>query len=175
MVEEKEMITNIVSGDITSPKNNADIIIGMNVTLNDVTGIGLPFVRRVTTPHPLTLGGVMSFRYSGVQGRQIHMLLCHAIGGRRWHDADRYVRFGMDFLWHIEPERKYSIVRIGTGRVGLRDGADAVAIHTAMSNSYLPVVLYLYNQETKTPAHAAELIPFRSWTPKHGAEEVRVA
>ena len=102
------------------------------------------------------------------------MLICHDIGAGGWKNAPQFVRFGMDFLWHTEQTRKYSIVQIGTGRVGYRDGADNGAIRTAIANSFLPVVLFVYDAKKRMPAHAAlaPLKPFRAWTPTHGVEEI---
>lgn len=49
------MITAIKVGDITSPANPKHIIIGMNSKLNDVTGIGRPFVNKIHTAQPIKL------------------------------------------------------------------------------------------------------------------------
>ena len=169
------MIVDVEVGDITAPENPRDIIIGMNATLSDVTGIGLPFVRKITTLYPITLGSVLSFEFD--TSRHVHMLICHDIGAGGWKNAPQFVRFGMDFLWHTEQTRKYSIVQIGTGRVGYRDGADNGAIRTAIANSFLPVVLFVYDAKKRMPAHAAlaPLKPFRAWTPTHGVEEIHYA
>ncbi|HEY4487064.1 MAG TPA: hypothetical protein VJB70_05065 [Candidatus Paceibacterota bacterium] len=169
------MIVGIEVSDITSPNNKRDIIIGMNTTLNDVRGIGLPFVKKIETLHPITLGAVLSFEFD--DSRQVHMLICHDLGQYGWKNADHFVRFGMDFLWHTEPAREYSIVQIGTGRVGHRDRADPVAIRTAMTNSFLPVTLFVFNPEKSRVIHVAlpELKPFRAWSPTHGVEDIRYA
>ena len=167
------MITDITVGDITSPDNKRDIIIGMNSTLNDVTGIGLRFVKKISTIHPITLGSVLSFEFD--KTRNVHMLICHHIGEDGWKHTDNFVRFGMDFLWHTEPNRKYSIVQVGTGRVGRRDGADVIAIRTAIATSFLPVTVFVFDAEKRAAARATApmLKPFRAWSPEHGTENIR--
>lgn len=167
------MIKDIVSGDITSPENRADIIIGMNSKLKDVTGIGMPFVSNVKTVHPIELGSVLSFKFDG--SRQLHMIVCHHLGPGGWEDADMHVRFGMDYLWHTSKRRKYSIVKIGTGRVGIRDGSDPIRIHTAMATSHLPVTLFIYDPKEKVAVVSAlerPLVPYRAWHPVHGEERI---
>jgi hypothetical protein len=73
------------------------------------------------------------------------MLICHrdcskGAGIKRINLS----RFGMDYLDHNkEPDQKFSVVQIGTGPIGLRDGADLSAIMTAISTSFLPVTLCL--------------------------------
>lgn len=137
------MIREIVLGDITSPKNHADIIIGMNSTFTDVLGLGRRFIKRISAPHPITLGSVVSFKYDGL--RQIHMLVCHEIGRGGWENSQKHVRYGLDYLWHCHPDRKYSIVEIGNGRVGRRDGANPGKIKTAIATSFLPVTLFVFD------------------------------
>lgn len=41
------MIVGSEAGDILSPANHRDIIIGMNTSLGEVNGIGRPFVRNI--------------------------------------------------------------------------------------------------------------------------------
>ena len=168
------MIKNIVVGDITSPANPYDIIIGMNSTLSDVTGIGLPFVQKIAAIHPIVPGSVLSFEFT--PERHVHMVICHDIGETGWIYADRYVRFGMDYLWHTERGRCYSIVQIGTGRVGKRDGADPAAIRSAMAASYLPVDLDGYDPGARQVVDAAVVHPplraFRAWHPTYGEERI---
>lgn len=167
------MIKNIVVGDITRPTNSADIIIGMNSTLSDVLGIGRRFVDKIAAIHPIVRGSVLSFEFT--PERHLHMIICHDIGEAGWIDADREVRFGMDYLWHTERARRYSIVQIGTGRVGRRDGADPAAIRSAMAASFLPVDLYVYDpgvHEAVATAHQAPLRAFRAWHPVLGEERI---
>lgn len=172
------MIVDIVEGDITSPDNPCDIIIGMNSQLEDVTGIGLPFVRNVKALHPIQLGSVLTYEFDG--NRLVHMLICHHLGKDGWVGADMHVRFGMDYLWQ-QPDsfsRRFSIVQIGTGRVGKRDGANRTSIIQAMANSFLPAELYIY-----TPPDVVHdvvgmprqtLTPKRAWHPRYGEEELRI-
>ena len=183
------MIRDIKLGDITSPANPADIIIGMNSTLSDVTGIGLRFVREIKVLYPIVLGSVLSFAFT--PERNVHMIICHTIGEGGWVHADRYVRYGLDFLWQAEAaqytgeggmdhlltgnSRRYSIVQIGTGRVGRRDGADHAAIRTAMAESFLPVDLYVYDPALRQLVEQAEqpvLRAFRAYHPLRGVEEI---
>ncbi len=168
------MIRDIKVGDITSPSNPADVIIGMNSTLSDVTGIGLPFVKQIAAIHPIVRGSVLSFRFT--PERNLHMIVCHAIDDGGWVNADMHVRFGMDYLWHTEAMRQYSIVQIGTGRVGRRDGADDIAIRSAMANSFLPVDLYVYDPAVhQVIANAMAQQPlraYRAWHPIHGEERI---
>jgi hypothetical protein len=166
------MIKDIKVGDITSPNNPAHIIIGMNSHLNDVTGIGRPFVNKITTAHPVKLGSVLSFRFDAT--RNLHMLVCHHLGKGGWANSDMHVRYGMDYLWQTEkPTEDFSIVSIGTGRIGIRDGADAVAIRTAMANSYLPADLYIHFEPEKfTVDNANQMIlkAYRHFHPIYGEE-----
>jgi hypothetical protein len=163
------MISDIVRGDITNGRH--DIIIGMNSTLADVKGIGLPFIKKIAVAHPIQLGSVLSFDYRN--GRRIHMIICHHIGRGGWKGANTYVRFGMDFLWHTDrsenKKRPYGIVRIGRGRVGCRDGADHVAIHTAMADSFLPVILFHFDPEGSPSLdnflNQPDIHPTRVWSP----------
>ena len=172
------MIKDIVVGDITAPGNHAHIIIGMNTTLEDVTGIGLPFVRDIKTKNPIALGSVLSFHFS--PERSVHMLICHDIGYGGWANADKHIRFGMDYLWKTSneselPPQEFSIVQIGTGKIGLRDGADASAIRTAIANSHLPVTLYVFDQGVGTRelrSEIAALRAYRAWDPIHGEEQL---
>ena len=177
------MIRDIVLGDITAPENKADIIIGMNSELADVTGIGLPFVKKSIPSRAIQLGSVISFTFD--HSRKLHMIICHHLGNGGWAGAERHVRFGMDYLDHLDhmeelsgAGRDYSIVRIGTGRVGNRDGADHIGIHKAMADSHLLVDLFLYEK----PAASADirvvrapLIPFRVWSTDFGEERLPLA
>ena len=172
------MIQDIVSGDITAPENPADIIIGMNSQLSDVTGIGRPFVNKLKTKHPIELGCVLSFEFD--DERQLHMIICHHLGNGGWMGSDMHVRFGLDYLWQKPGHalRKFSIVKIGSGRVGQRDGANPAAILTSMTNSFLPVTLYLFNKRLQEEGVVAMKKPplraLRVWHPNHG-EEVPLA
>ena len=170
------MIKNIMVGNILDRKNHADIIIGMNAEFEDVTGIGLPFIERVVKTQEIPLGAVVTFDYD--DERQLHMLICHHLMMGGWERADQYVRYGMDFLWDVNPNRDYSIVNIGTGRVGLRDGADHMAIRTAMATSFLPVDLYVLNEPLREAAVMANVIPLkpvRVWSLEHGQHDIRFA
>ncbi len=168
------MITNIKVGDITSPKNPAHIIIGMNSQMNDVTGIGRPFVNKIRTAHPIKLGSVISFKFD--ETRNLHMLICHHLGKDGWFGSDMHVRYGMDYLWQTEAYTEaFSIVAIGTGRVGVRDGANDVAIRTAMANSYLPADLFIYQKPEKVTKHDGILVPlqaYRHFHPIYGEEQI---
>jgi|GEM_PF-5915513 len=167
------MIRDIIVGNITRPTNSADIIIGMNSTLSEVLGIGRPFVDKIAAIHPIVRGSVLSFEFTPEQ--HLHMIVCHDIGRGGWVDAEQQVRFGMDYLWHTEGTRHYSIVQIGTGRVGTRDGADPATIRSAMAASFLPVDLYVYDpgaHETVEAASVAPLRAFRAWHPVLGEERI---
>ncbi len=173
------MITDIVYGDITAPENPADIIIGMNTTLRDVTGIGRPYLEKISAAYPIELGSVISFSFAENYPRKVHMLICHSLGEDGWRDSDKYVRFGMDYLEHTEPKTKqFSIVNIGTGRVGRRDGADHAAIRTGIANSFLPVSLYIWDmpkQEAAADRIPMSLVPYRIWNMEHGEELIKLA
>lgn len=168
------MIPRIRIGDITSPANPADIIIGMNSTLSEVTGIGLPFMKEITVLYPIVRGSVLSFGFIPDPRRHVHMIICHDIGKGGWVNADQDVRFGMDYLWHTDGERQYSIVQIGTGAVGKRDGADEGAIRKAMVDSFLSADLYIYDSTVQRVIEDAMAQPpmraFRVWHPIHGEE-----
>ncbi len=166
------MIEDILVGDITGSDNPRDIIIGMNTELQEVHGIGKPFVREIEAVYPLQLGSVLSFEFD--DRRHLHMIVCHCLGRNGWSQSDRYVRFGMDYLWRRDGEtRQFSIVKIGTGRIGKRDGADHAAIHTAMATSYLPVHLFLYEAGEAVAADIGLRMPttlraYRRWDMTHG-------
>lgn len=168
------MIKEIIVGDITSKDNRADIIIGMNSQLHDVTGIGTPFVNKVKTAHPIDLGGVLSFKFD--EGRHVHMIICHHLGKDGWIGAEMHVRFGLDYLWKTEGNRrKFSIVQVGTGRVGTRDGADPVSIRTAMATSFLQVKLFIHNPLETKAAHVSlkrPMVAYRAWHPTMGEERL---
>jgi hypothetical protein len=166
------VIEHIRVGDITAPIHVADIIIGMNADLDDVRGIGREFVKNVIPARALKLGSVVSFDFG--DGRDLHMIICHKLGKGGWVNADRHVRFGLDYLEHTRAIGKtYSIVQIGTGRIGIRDHADPVAILSAMATSFLPVTLFVNDLELdQMPADLGEqrpvLRPFRAWVPHEG-------
>jgi hypothetical protein len=168
------MIEHIRIGDITSSDNPSHIIIGMNSQLQDVLGIGMPFVDKIETAHPIKLGSVLSFKFDGT--RNLHMLICHHLGRDGWVGADMHVRYGMDYLWQTEEWGKsFSIVQIGTGRVGTRDGANAVAIRTAMATSHLPVNLYIYRKPEGVAESNAVPVPltaYRHFHPVYGEERL---
>ena len=172
------MIKGFKFGDITDPSNRRHIIIGMNTTLKDVTGIGLPYVAKLKTvlEHPLELGSVLSFHFD--YGRDLHMIFCHNIGIGGWEKADQYVRFGLDYLHHTDGDKgEFSIVQIGAGDVGVRDGADPVAIHTAMANSFLPVTLFLKDPRVKTGVVGEtpkEMVAYATWHPHYGEQHLSV-
>jgi hypothetical protein len=168
------MIKDIKVGNILDRENRADIIIAMNAQFDDVQGIGKPFVARIKRTREVKLGSVVSFRYD--RDRELHMLVCHNLGKGGWKTAEQHVRYGMDYLMHLAPDREYSIVKIGTGRVGKRDGANPAIIHSAMATSFLPVTMFVLNEPMEIPAEAsASIIPFRVWNIDDGAKEIRVA
>ena len=169
-------IKSIRVGNILSPDNPTDIIIGMNAEFDDVTGIGKPFIDQIVKTRDVSLGSVITFDYDG--SRQLHMLICHHLLKGGWDRADHYVRYGMDFLWNSDPNRDYSIVNIGTGRVGKRDNADHAAIRTAMSTSFLPVDLFVLNESERPAAAMAQVIPLkplRMWDMARGETDIRLA
>ncbi len=106
------------------------------------------------------------------------MIVCHHLLKGGWNNAEKYVRYGMDFLWNANPNRDYSIVNIGTGRVGIRDGANEEAIRTAIASSFLPVDLYILNERDRMPAEAVNVVPLkplRVWDMAHGEQDIRAA
>jgi hypothetical protein len=166
------MILDILEGDILANANKSDVIIGMNSQLGEVSGIGLPFTWQIQHNKPLILGTVFSFELD--VNRNLHMITCHHLGKDGWQAADKYIRFGMDYLWHREGHRSFSMVKIGTGHIGKRDGADVPAIISAIANSHLAVTLYNYRPSEHTMAEAkvvpkpSELVAYRSWNFKEG-------
>jgi hypothetical protein len=170
------MITGIETGDITSSSHKCDIIIGMNVDLADVHGIG----RRVLQNYEplrgkLSLGSVITFPWDAE--RELHLLICHRHGEGGWVGADRHVRYGLDHLNYREgkTERGHGIVQIGKGFHGLRDGADFTSIHTAMATSFLPLTLFINDTPPKQEAMAGEIIPLRPsrvWSMEYGEERL---
>lgn len=168
------MIKSIVPGDITARTNVSDIIIGMNTNLDEVTGIGLPFTWRIKEKTPFALGTVISFELD--MRRHLHMIICHQIGDHGWRDAEKYVRLGLDYLWQKEGDARYfSIVEIGTGRIGKRDGADATAIRSAIANAWLPVELFVFDSPTPVALEAVapkELRAYRCWDQFAGERKI---
>lgn len=170
------MIRNIIPGDITSPENRCDIIIGMNSQLQDVTGIGRRFVQDAVPQKALGLGSVITYDFDAT--RKLHMIICHDLGIGGWRKADKYVRFGLDYLDHLNAAcREHSIVQIGTGRIGKKDGADHTAILTAITGSHLLVDLYVYDPPKARVANAdvIELRPVSAWSPHYGDIPVDMA
>lgn len=168
------MIGEIRFDDITGSNNPGHIIIGMNSALRDVRGIGRRFVGSANTTQPIDLGSVLSFKFDA--RRNLHMIICHHLGEGGWHEADKYVRFGLDHLWQNEaPGQRFSVVQIGAGRIGRRDGANHQAIRTAIDESHLTADLYVSpnmgSQQVAARA-PAELIAFRAWHPTLGEERL---
>lgn len=167
------MILDIVEGDILNPDVTDDIIIGMNSALGEVQGIGLPFTWQIQHTKPLKLGTVFSFELGA--DRKLHMIICHHLGEGGWEDSDRYLRFGMDYLRQTEGPRPCSMVKVGTGHIGKRDGADVPKILSAIADSHLAVTLYVYRPPglVAVEAHAAlplpRLVAYRSWNIEEGA------
>lgn len=173
------MILDIKVGDITDPSNKSNIIIAMNTTLEDVTGIGVPFVKKINPTHPIQLGSVLNFQFD--RDRMLHMLICHDIGYGGWVNADKWVRLGLDHLWqasvtenHILYDSAFSIVQIGTGQIGRRDGANSVEIMTAMATSYLDLTLFVRDKGFLVPAkkERAPLYAMSTWHPMYGEEKL---
>ena len=171
------MIHGITVGNIRHPNNKSDIVIGMNTTFADVKGIGAPYIKDIIRTRAITLGTVITFDFDGT--RQLHMLICHKIGRAGWVNADQHVRYGMDHLWQRDNSRQYSIVQIGTGRVGKRDGADVPKIIRAIADSHLPVTMFVLNEGETIPVEAtAQVSPFkpmRMWSKVGGEVPIRVA
>ena len=67
-------------------------------------------------------------------------------------------------------KRLFSIVNIGTGEIGQRDGADAVALRTAITSSFLPVTLFVraFRSPSYVPVEREPLRAFRAWSPIQG-------
>ncbi len=170
------MIADIHHGDITAPSNKLDIIIGMNTRLAEASAIGRRVLINKSLTRELGLGDVITFKFD--ENRNLHMLICHYLVVGGWLNADRFVRFGLDYLWQRSPAAThFSIVRIGTGKVGIRDGADASAVHTAMADSWAPLHLYIWDGE-HIEARVAQIRPLkllRTWSIAEGEREIRVA
>jgi len=169
------MIRNIVYGDITDRNTNTgDIIIGMNTKLSEPSAIGRPFTRSISVINQIDRGSVLTFDFDN--GRLLHMLICHKIGRGGWAQADRYVRYCLDYLWQRHGGRLYSIVQIGKGPVGQRDGADVPAIRTAMANSFLDMDLVILPDtvEAHDAVEGPPLTPFRVWDMERGEREIRM-
>ena len=171
-------IVDIHLGDITDPKNKRDIIIGMNTRLAEASAIGRRVLVGKSLARNLELGDVITFKFDEL--RNLHMIICHTIGGGGWRGAERHIRFGLDYLWQRNQaeNRKFSIVKIGAGPIGRRDGADAIAIHTAMADSFLPLHLFVRGSVTLASTNVANLPPLqphRIWQHSDGEREIRLA
>jgi hypothetical protein len=161
-------------GNITTLNQDepADIIIGMNTTLEQLDSLRLPKQWQTDLKAPIALGSVLSFQLDRM--RQLHMLICHHLGKDGWKDADKYVRIGMDHLWTRHKEqRDFSIVKIGAGRVGTAGGADVNKIRAAMAASFLSVTLVMH--EANKPVDissikSTQLSKPKVWSPLTGLE-----
>ena len=161
------MITAIKVGDITGKENPADIVIGMNPMFGEASAIGHPFVSKIIPLDLAALGSVLTFDFEGT--RQLHMIICHKLGPGGWKNSEKFVRFGLDYLWQTSsPQRLFSIVQIGLGPVGIIDGADYPLINRAMSDSHLEMTLYVRSEQEEpeqsprvTRAEAPLLLRFR--------------
>lgn len=151
----------------------------MNTTLEDVTGIGVPFVKKINPTHPIKLGSVSNFQFD--RDRMLHMLICHNIGSGGWADADKWVRLGLDHLWQAQKTEdhalfgsRFSIIQIGTGYIGRRDGANPREIMTAMATSYLDLTLFVRDKEFPIPVkkERAPLYAMSTWHPMYGEEQL---
>lgn len=169
-------IKDIHYGDITTPRNKHDIIIGMNTRLAQASAIGHRVLVNNFVTRELEPGDVVTFKFD--EHRNLHMIICHRLCTGGWLNAEKYVRIGLDYLWqrHVF-NTHFSIVRIGTGMVGIRDGADASAIHTAMTVSWAPLHLYIWNNERHEVG--VEKFPplkvLRTWSTDKGEREIRMA
>ncbi len=172
------MIVDIHHRDITDPWNKRDIVIGMNTQLAEASAIGRRVLIGKSLSRDLELGNVITFKFD--EHRELHMVVCHSLGAGGWDGAHQHVRCGLDYLWQRSRggSREYSIVRIGTGPVGRRDGADFVAIHTAMADSFLPLHLFICDEEKQANANVVNLPPLQPrcvWRYSEGERELRVA
>lgn len=162
------MIEGIVVGDILSPTNRRDIIIGMNTTLGEVNGIGRPFVRKYPDAE-FDRGSVLTFNLD--ESRKLHMIICHKLGLDGWVEAEKYLRFGLDHLdQYNDQDRKYSMVNVGTGMIGQRDGANPSAMLCAMANSHLSVMLYVLGglASERVMQKYPPLRALHAWSPVEG-------
>ncbi|MCX6703398.1 MAG: hypothetical protein NTV02_01770 [Candidatus Zambryskibacteria bacterium] len=173
------MIIDVKTGDIRSRKNPNSFIIGMNDTLEDVTAQWIPYIRDIKPTHPLQLGSVLNFQYD--RDRMLHMLICHKIGFGGWEDSEKWVRLGLDYLWQTQQNpahawycKNFSIVRIGTGQIGVRDGANAAEITRAMATSHLDLTLYVRDEQEMVPftIEREPLFPQSTWHPVYGEEKL---
>lgn len=170
------MIREIYYGDITDRMTNpGDIIIGMNTKLLEASALGWRFVHDVVALGEIQLGSVLTFNFD--EKRLLHMLVCHHLGPEGWKDADRYVRFCLDYLWQQHNDRKYGIVQIGAGPVGRRDGANVSLIRTAMADSFLEVDLILLPKsiEARTAVDLPRSSPLRVWDMGKGERQIKVS
>lgn len=164
-------------GDITHPNNRRDIIIAMNTKLADVTKIGRPFVEgKYLKNGELELGSVLTYNFESSGRRRLHMMICHKLGEGGWDNAPQYLRFGLDHLWFNNRQRRFSVVAIGTGRVGKRDGANVSDINTALATAHLEMTLFIQGEERIAIATALrQIVPSKVWQPSYGSEELQVA
>lgn len=166
------MILDFLAGDILADDVTDDIIIGMNSQLQEVQGIGLPFTWQIQHNKPLKLGTVFSFELDAV--RKLHMIICHHLGQGGWENSDQYLRFGMDYIRQTEGPRPCSMVKVGTGHIGQRDGADVPKIISAIADSHLAVTLYVYRPhepeavEARVALPLPSLVAYRAWNHEDG-------
>lgn len=168
------MIEEIVHGNITNKEvASGDIIIAMNTKLSEASAIGRPFVRNRNILREIKLGSVLTFNFD--DERLLHMLICHRIGRGGWANAEKYVRFCLDYLWQQHNDKKYSIVQIGKGHIGRRDGANVPAIRTAMADSFLRMDLVILPEmlEAQAAVGVTSMVPFRVWDMERGEREIR--
>ena len=166
-------ITDIVSGDIFDKKyKNNDIIIGMNPEFKNLSDLAIQALN-ITEGNKINandcdldfLGTVVTFESEDTK-RRVHMILCHT--PEDWNDADKYIKQGMNSIFYTQDEmgnlsggnhakRSYSIVKIGTGPEGIKNGADFSKIVEGMASSDLPVTMFVLPENQKALSITGEM------------------
>lgn len=169
-------IVKIYPRDIFDPRNRLDIVVGMNTTFAEASSLSLSVLEKRTLTQELELGDVITFDFNNRSMQKLHLIICSRIGSGGWKNADQYVRWGLDYLWRRSNfTQEFSIVQIGTGQVGQRDGADAAAIHTAMALSFVPTHLYVLDEvvaSVATNVIAMPSRPIRIWNMHRGEKKI---
>lgn len=168
-------IKNIIPADVTGKTNKLDIVIGMNPHLAEASLLSRWVLAKMTLTRPLDLGDVITCDFDGK--RRLHLIICHHLGRGGWMNAEKYVRWGFDYLWQRSAlsGQEFAAVQIGTGAVGRRDGADTGLIRTAMADSFAPIHLYVWDDTEAVAAAnvvAIPLRPIRMWNMHHGEKRI---
>ena len=146
--------------------------------MKHVSEIGFRYAEKLRQEliHPLALGSVLKFDFGRGSEQKLYMVVCHKIGMGGWKKADMFLRYGLDSIY-MNTVGKYAIVDVGTGLVGVQDGADTALLRKAMADTFLPLDLYVRANELQSLTNTAplELVARAAWHPHGGTQNFAMA